>query len=300
MKNLLLTLLVLAYCPPVFAYTDLGIFGVNERNVKVIKGDGAGASSPWFTALHGGDSNPAILLSFLDLAHLADMTHGYVMLPYGTAHADFPNAAAWDVGGGACCIKGERSGATRGGDLEFIHRAMWWMVKTYGLDITKNVLIGHSNGAFMEGDLACHYPGDMKAMVVAAGSLLTPYDYCESSIPLTITQVYGSNDIVVPPAGGTSSYSYRFRPVATMVSFLKSRGATYTPNDAPVTVTVTGCSAATTGHCLTGINAALAAAYGTSIEEYAGNLQGLAWRRLVTTDGHYIVTADSHRIRTQH
>ncbi len=114
--------------------------------------------------------------------------------------ADFQsNPRVWNSGS-ALTAQSKRSKVD---DWEFFERLLEDVAKQWTIDQKRIYIVGHSNGGAMAFALARHWPGRFAGI---ASAMSLPPEASDSEIgPIPTLCIFGSDDRVVPLAGGESS-----------------------------------------------------------------------------------------------
>lgn len=99
---------------------------------------------------------------------------------------------SWNAG--TCC------GHNTGDDVAFIRSLVDRLVADGGIDARRVFVTGMSNGAAMAQRLACELAGRVAAVASVSGSLLV--DACTPSRPVSVLEIHGTDDSVIPFLGG--------------------------------------------------------------------------------------------------
>jgi poly(3-hydroxybutyrate) depolymerase len=118
---------------------------------------------------------------------------GRAVIAYGAGIA-----GSWNAG--TCCGLAQRRGID---DVDYVRRLLWLEEHRHAIDRHRVFLVGFSNGGMLAYRFACVHPDAISALVVVAGSLQVPS--CRPSRPLTVLDVEGDRDHIVPYDG--TSYS---------------------------------------------------------------------------------------------
>jgi len=93
-------------------------------------------------------------------------------------------------------------------DVKFLSRLIGQMEREYQVDNTRIYAAGMSNGGFMSGRLACELSGRISAVAIVAASLSeTVAANCHPERPVSVLLLQGTNDPLVPLAGGTLGHN---------------------------------------------------------------------------------------------
>ena len=106
----------------------------------------------------------------------------------------------WNVGGWT-------SKSTRK-DIEFIDTVIDLIKDKIQIDQTRIYSSGMSNGGYMSYSLACNLNSKIAAIASVTGSM-TPdnFDNCTPSNPISVLQIHGLQDLIVPYIGSSGSKS---------------------------------------------------------------------------------------------
>jgi polyhydroxybutyrate depolymerase len=79
------------------------------------------------------------------------------------------------------------------------------VTSSYPVDTARVYLVGHSNGGFMAHRMACEHASVIAAIVSLAG--LPPMDVsqCTPERPVSVLQIHGTDDAIIPFDGGANS-----------------------------------------------------------------------------------------------
>ena len=155
-------------------------------------------SVPVLFALHGYGSSALSHLTYTNYFSLADANNFIVIYPQGTTTDTL--SSHWNVGGWT-------SKSTRK-DIEFIDTVIDLIKDKIQIDQTRIYSSGMSNGGYMSYSLACNLNSKIAAIASVTGSM-TPdnFDNCSPSNPISVLQIHGLQDLVVPYIGSSGSKS---------------------------------------------------------------------------------------------
>jgi polyhydroxybutyrate depolymerase len=130
--------------------------------------------------------------------------------------------ASWNAG--VCC--GDSVGSNVD-DVGFISRLIDELIAQGGVDPKRVYATGFSNGAFMAHRLACDLADKITAVASVAGGYGSP---CHPSRPISVLEMHGTDDQVVPMLGGDFGSYAKFPATMTLMSQWASRdGCSATP-----------------------------------------------------------------------
>ena len=155
-------------------------------------------SVPVLFALHGYGSSALSHLTYTNYFSLADANNFIVIYPQGTTTDTL--SSHWNVGGWT-------SKSTRK-DIEFIDTVIDLIKDKIEIDQTRIYSSGMSNGGYMSYSLACNLNSKIAAIASVTGSM-TPdnFDNCSPSNPISVLQIHGLQDLIVPYIGSSGSKS---------------------------------------------------------------------------------------------
>ena len=155
-------------------------------------------SVPVLFALHGYGSSALSHLTYTNYFSLADANNFIVIYPQGTTTDTL--SSHWNVGGWT-------SKSTRK-DIEFIDTVIDLIKDKIQIDQTRIYSSGMSNGGYMSYSLACNLNSKIAAIASVTGSM-TPdnFDNCTPSNPISVLQIHGLQDLIVPYIGSSGSKS---------------------------------------------------------------------------------------------
>jgi len=102
---------------------------------------------------------------------------------------------SWNAGG--CC------GHNTGNDVGFIRELIDRLVRSGGVDPHRVFVTGMSTGAAMAQRVACELADRVTAVASVSGSLLI--DSCAPSRPISVLEMHGTDDSIIPFLGGFTS-----------------------------------------------------------------------------------------------
>ncbi|MEO7443543.1 MAG: PHB depolymerase family esterase [Acidimicrobiales bacterium] len=143
---------------------------------------------PLVLALHGGGNTAESLVETTQLDRAA-AAHGFVVA--------YPEAAGSVWNGGFCCTGGRGSAA---GDLQFLDQVITDVSTVRTIDAARVYAVGVSAGGVMSYRLGCDLAGRIAGVGSVAGSMLL--DDCLPTRPVSVIEIHGTADGVVPFAGG--------------------------------------------------------------------------------------------------
>jgi len=131
---------------------------------------------------------------WLQLAAAAESRGVLLALPLGGI--DSRGARYWN-GAGCCDFYGEDPD-----HVTFLERVIADVEQRYNVDPKRVFLLGHSSGGFMAHRLGCEASDVVAAFVTIAGDVWKDGARCAPENPVSVLQVHGDADAIIPYAGG--------------------------------------------------------------------------------------------------
>ena len=143
--------------------------------------------APLLLALHGGGGQGRSMAMFSKFARLADENGFIAVFPDGIKRQ-------WND---------DRGGISEADDIGFLTALIDRFVSSHRADPRRIYAAGISNGGMMSFRLACDLPGRIAAIGVVAANLPAAIaERCRSGPPLAVMIINGTEDTLVPWAGG--------------------------------------------------------------------------------------------------
>jgi polyhydroxybutyrate depolymerase len=163
-----------------------------DRTYRVFAPPSLGSSqtAPLVIALHGLTQDGEAIETWTRFDDEAKASRFIVAYPYGIGNS-------WNAGG--CCGDASAKGVD---DVVFISRLLDRLTVDYPIDRTRVFIAGLSNGAMMAYRLACQLSDRIAAAASVAGALV--FDDCRPARPVSILEMHGTDDSVVPYAGDSA------------------------------------------------------------------------------------------------
>lgn len=117
-----------------------------------------------------------------------------LVLPDGTVDSD--GAPFWNATDTCCDYDG--SGVD---DVKYLTKLLDELAAKVHIDPARVAFVGHSNGGFMAYRMACELPRRVAAVASLAGSGFLDASDCHADAPVSILQVHGLEDDVMPFGG---------------------------------------------------------------------------------------------------
>jgi polyhydroxybutyrate depolymerase len=184
--------------------------------------------SPLLIAMHGLSGWGAQLMLNTEFNNLAESNGFIVVYPDGTGeNLGGKGIRSWNAGQVGRCTSGNcpPSKISSVDDVSYINRLIDDVNSRYLIDPKRVYLTGHSNGSQLAQRLACQLSNRITAIAVVAGHLAI--DSCNPDSPVSVLQIYGTEDTLNPENGGIAKiafgmYSYEFnsRPVMKSVQMM--------------------------------------------------------------------------------
>ncbi len=154
--------------------------------------------APVVVLLHGFGGNGDNLGRYFRLGPVTSR-HGALLLTLeGTPNRD--GARFWNAGQACCDLYGQAPD-----DVAYIDAILDDLAHHFRIDPKRVYLAGHSNGGFMAHHYACERAERVAAIVSLAGPDLADGTRCRPREPVSVLQVHGDADEIVPYRGGNFS-----------------------------------------------------------------------------------------------
>ena len=147
---------------------------------------------PLLFCLHAWSSSNEIIMTYTGFNDIASEENFIVVYPQGSY---FNGTTHWNVGGWTLGSSVD--------DVAFIDFLIDAISEDYLIDSERIYSTGMSNGGYMSFLLACQLSEKIAAIASVAGSM-TPetFDVCDPQRAISILQIHGTNDVLVPYNGG--------------------------------------------------------------------------------------------------
>lgn len=180
--------------------------------------------SPLLIAMHGLSGWGVQLMANTEFNNLAEANGFIVAYPDGTGEKlGDKGIRSWNGGQIGWCTSGNcpPSQISNVDDVGFISRLIDDVSSRYLINSKRVYLAGHSNGSQLAQRLACQLSNRITAVAVVAGHLAI--DTCNPDSPVSVLQIYGTEDTLNPENGGIAKiafgiYSYEFNSTPVMKS----------------------------------------------------------------------------------
>jgi polyhydroxybutyrate depolymerase len=153
-----------------------------------------GRAMPLVLLLHGYQSSGTMVDRYFDLGPLANRLGFLYAHPDGST--DATGNRFWNASG-ACCDFGNSAVD----DSEYLEEVIHQTESQYSVDPKRIYIIGHSNGGIMAYRMACDHAGTVAAIVSLSGGMLGQIVACQPSQPVSVLEIHGTADRVIPYAG---------------------------------------------------------------------------------------------------
>jgi len=205
--------------------------GGRDRVYRLYEPAGLPASAPLVVMLHGVTGSAEQAENSYGWDELADSGRFVVAYPDGVGRA-------WNVNGGGCCGRPQREGID---DVAFIRAAAADILRNVSVNDSRIYATGMSNGGIMSYTLACN-TGIFAAIGPVAGTQL---DSCRSPHPVSVMEIHGTSDKLVPYGGGQGSNIINGPSAPDVNAFWRTVnqcGAPSVTTDGAVTTSTAGCA----------------------------------------------------------
>jgi polyhydroxybutyrate depolymerase len=205
--------------------------GALDRSYRLYKPAGVPASAPLVVAMHGVSGSAGQVERDYKWDGLADSGKFIVAYPDGLNRS-------WNVDGETCCGRSGREGVD---DVGFISAAVADIAKNLGIDAAKVYATGMSNGGIMSYTLACN-----TEIFAAIGPVAgTQLNECRTPHPMSVMQIHGTADRLVPYGGGQGYSVINGPSVPDVNGFWRNVdhcGAPSATADGPISTSTAGCA----------------------------------------------------------
>jgi len=168
-------------------------FGAGRARFFVPPERSAGARLPLLVLLHGLGGSGSQIAADLGLDAFASQKGFAYVAPDGTL--DPMGRRFWNAGSTCCNFF-----AAPVDDVARIRALIEHGARELFLDPARVSIVGYSNGGFMAHRLACEL-GEKVASIVSIAAA-GPHDACAAGAPVSVLEIHGDRDPVVPFAGG--------------------------------------------------------------------------------------------------
>jgi polyhydroxybutyrate depolymerase len=186
--------------------------------------------APLVVSLHGFASGPVNQMEVSQWNELAD-EHGFIVAyPSGTG---FPKR--WNTSGAA--------GEGGADDVAFLLELIDALSQQFSIDPQRVYVNGLSNGGGMSYTLACLRPERIAAIGGVAGAYTEPVGGCNPDRPVPVIAFHGTDDRIVPYAGGAAGGPQNFVFPAVpdwAAAWAQRNGCDATPDTLPAQGEVSG------------------------------------------------------------
>ncbi|MFN2608195.1 MAG: PHB depolymerase family esterase [Acidimicrobiales bacterium] len=147
-----------------------------------------GSQFPLVLALHGEGNTADSLVETTQFDRQAQTGNFIVAYPEGLG-------LSWNAG--LCCGRSMYEGVD---DVGFLNRVVDEIERDHPIDRTRVYVVGISSGAFMAYRFACESAGRLAGVGSVAGAMTL--DACNPARPLSVIEIHGTADPLVPFSGG--------------------------------------------------------------------------------------------------
>jgi polyhydroxybutyrate depolymerase len=155
---------------------------------------GGKGPAPLVLLLHPYTGSGTSMIDQLEVRPHSDAHGYYVAAPEGRPLQPGSTWHFWNAS--AACCDFIRSGVD---DVAYLRAVIQTMLDRYPIDHRRVFVFGFSNGGFMAHRLACELPSLVAGIASVAGA---GPGRCAATTPVTILEIHGDADDVVPIAGG--------------------------------------------------------------------------------------------------
>jgi len=167
-----------------------------DRPVTVhVPGSFDGEPAPLLILLHGYASSGALAEAYFALGDAAEAQGVITAAPDGLM--DVTTSRYWNATA-ACCDNYDN----QPDDVGYLSGLIDEIATRIEIDPRRVYLLGHSNGGFMAYRMACDEASRIAAIVSLSGATELDAADCAPSEPVSILEIHGTSDTVVPYLGG--------------------------------------------------------------------------------------------------
>ncbi|MBL8608448.1 MAG: alpha/beta fold hydrolase [Myxococcales bacterium] len=171
--------------------------GARPTKVRVPAGYDAKKPAPLLVMLHGYGTAGSLLDFYIKMSSIADAKGFLLVAPDGTF--DSKGKRFWNATD-ACC---NYDGSTVD-DVAYVAGLVDEIKGAYSVDPARIYVMGHSNGGFMAGRLACDRADLFAAAVDVSGAAFADASRCKPSAPVAFLQIHGTTDATILYAGASA------------------------------------------------------------------------------------------------
>lgn len=177
-----------------------------ERTYRVFRPPSIASAArvPLVVVLHGAEMDGTIIAGISHFDEQAKRARFIVVYPDGIS-------ATWNAG--ACCGLARVEDVD---DVKFIGQLIDRLERALPIDASRVLVVGVSNGAMMAYRLACELSQSITAIVSVAGTIGVPN--CHPARPVSVLEIHGTKDDIVPYVGGTVDLRPMLPDVFTIAS----------------------------------------------------------------------------------
>ena len=181
---------------------------------------------PLVIALHGYTQDSTGMATSTHFDDQASSAGFVVVYPQGIDDS-------WNAG--TCCGTAQ---SQKVDDVGFIRQLIDRLVKAGGIDPKRVFVTGLSNGGAMAHRLACALSDRIDAVASVSGALII--STCKPARPISVLEMHGTGDLLVPFGGGTTAGLGYFQPTMTfMKRWVNIDHCTSTPTVSQMKITRT-------------------------------------------------------------
>ncbi len=164
-------------------------------------------SWPLVISLHGFFSSPNFQNVYFRAKRLVTKKGFILVVPYGIRN--YFGGRFWNATDYCCDFYNQKVD-----DLGHLKKLIGSLKNHYPVDPDKVFLVGHSNGGFLAHRFACESGEEISGIVSISGAgPLNPMD-CKSKKPISILQIHGTRDKVIPFEGREDAFPGAFETIA--------------------------------------------------------------------------------------
>jgi polyhydroxybutyrate depolymerase len=197
--------------PDAGLFGDAGpIGGTRPVTIHVPNSLPPGTPMPLVLMLHGYSASGAIEEAYLNFTPLSD-SRGFIYA-YADGSVDALGQRFWNATDGCCDLF-----HTGVDDSSYLSSVITEIEARYAVDSKRVYVFGHSNGGFMAYRMACDHADQITAIASLAGAMWDDVTKCTPSRPVSVLEIHGTADIVIPYNGGSVAGMKPFPSAPTTV-----------------------------------------------------------------------------------
>lgn len=176
---------------------DAGILGARPYNLHVPTGYDAKTATPLVVMFHGYGASALIQETYFQLTATSDART--FLYAYANGTLDKTGERFWNATNACCDFYGDPVD-----DVAYFDAIVADVEAKYTVDRKRIFVVGHSNGGFMSHRLACDRSETVAAILSLAGAVWDDPTKCSPTAHVSVAEVHGNADTVIPYDGGST------------------------------------------------------------------------------------------------